>query len=66
MNGGVFENVIGGVNEGAEVSGAINWLWKVRSLGLSIKIMAYERVCRLCSMGERQGLQRKGERRDWI
>ena len=30
---GVFEDVIGRVNEGAKVSGAMKSLWKVRGLG---------------------------------
>ena len=43
-NGGIVEDVIGRVNEGAKGSGAMNKLWKVRSLGVNLKRMIYERI----------------------
>ena len=41
---GVVEVVIGRVNEGENVSGAKNRIWKVKSLGVNIRIMIYERI----------------------
>ena len=43
-NGGVSEDVISRVNEGAKVSGAMNRIWRVRSLGVNVKRMMYERI----------------------
>ena len=42
--GGVVEDLIGRVIEGAKVSGALNRLWKVWSLGVNVKITMYERI----------------------
>ena len=41
-NGEVLGDVLNRVNEGAKVAGAINRIWKVRSLG--IKKMMYESI----------------------
>ena len=43
-NGGVSEDVISRVNEGAKVSGAMNRIWRVRSLGVNVKRMMYESI----------------------
>ena len=43
-NGGVVEDVIGRVNDGAKVSDAMKRLWKVGFLGVNVKIMVYERI----------------------
>ena len=43
-NGGAVEDVISRVNEGAKVSGAMSRLWKVRSVGVNVKKMMYERI----------------------
>ena len=43
-NGGVVEDVISRVNEGAKVSGALSRIWKVGSFGMGIKRMMYERI----------------------
>ena len=43
-NGGVTEDVKSRVNEGAKVSGAMNRIWKCRSLGINVKRMMYERI----------------------
>ena len=40
-NGGVVEDVISRVNEGAKVSGALSMIWKVGSFGMGIKRMMY-------------------------
>ena len=36
--------MIGRVNEGEKVSGAVNRQWKVRNLGLNVKRMMYESI----------------------
>ena len=36
MIGEAVEDVVGRVNEGAKVLGAVNRLWKVRSVGLNL------------------------------
>ena len=41
---GVDEDVMGRVNEGAKVSGALSRIWKVRSFGMNVKRMMYERI----------------------
>ena len=43
-NGGVVEDVIGRVNDGAKVSDATKRLWKVGFLGVNVKTMVYERI----------------------
>ena len=43
-NGGVLEYVLNRVNEGAKVSGALSKVWRVRSLGINVKRMMYERI----------------------
>ena len=43
-NGGVVEYVISTVNEGAKVSSAMSRIWKVRSFGINVKRMMYERI----------------------
>ena len=43
-NGGVVEDVIGRVNDGAKVSDAMKRLWKVGLLDVNVKIMVYERI----------------------
>ena len=43
-NGGVVEDENGRWNEGAKVSGAMNRIWKVRSLDLNAKRKMYERI----------------------
>ena len=43
-NGGVTEDVKSRVNEGAKVSGAMNRIWKARSLSINVKRMMYERI----------------------
>ena len=42
-NGGEVEDVIGRVNEGSNISGTINRLWKVRSPGVNVR-MIYEGI----------------------
>ena len=43
-NGGVVEDVISRVNEGANVPGALSRIWMVRSFGMGVKRMMYERI----------------------
>ena len=43
-NGGVVEDVIGKVNEGAKVSGAMSRIWKVGSFGINVKRITYEKI----------------------
>ena len=43
-NGGVVEDVISRVNEGAKVSGALSRIWRVGSFGIGVKRMMYERI----------------------
>ena len=42
-NGGVVDDVISRVNEGAKVSGAMSRIWKVGSFGMNVKRRMYER-----------------------
>ena len=42
-NGGVVDDMISRVNEGAKVFGALSRIWKVGSFGMGIKRMTYER-----------------------
>ena len=41
-NGGVAEDLISRLNEGAKVLGAISRMWKVGSFGVNVKRMVYE------------------------
>ena len=43
-NGEVLGDVLNRVNEGAKVAGAMNRIWKVRSLGINVKKMMYESI----------------------
>ena len=43
-NGGVVEDVISRVNEGAKVSGALSKIWRVGSFGIGVKRMMHERI----------------------
>ena len=43
-NGGVVEDVIGRVNDGAKVTDAMKRLWKGGFLGVNVKRMVYERI----------------------
>ena len=43
-NGGVVEDMMGRVNEGAKASGAMSRIWKVGTFGIGVKRMMYKRM----------------------
>ena len=43
-NGGVVDDMISRVNEGAKVFGALSRIWKVGSFGMGVKKIMYERI----------------------
>ena len=52
-NGGVMEDVLKKVNEGAKVAGAMSRGWRGRSLGINVKGMMDEIIV-LCCIGQKR------------